>query len=125
MTRPFIKINRAHLNRVSLCGPDVNGIIGYEYSNNFHNFPVFVHSLGIVSDMYYFMRHSDRKRLCVQTITHNENAPDTTDEVILTFDNPTDVVLFLTDILRGDCAPVARFNPEVIQSQEITQIDYY
>lgn len=124
MSKPFIKIPREHLNRVTLCRPDVNGIIAYEYSYNWHNYPVYVHSLGIVNDQYFFMIPGKSKQLHVQIVTHNEDAPDTTTESIFTFAEEMDVNLFLLDILDGDKAPVARFNPEITQCDTITQLDY-
>lgn len=124
MDKPFIKIYRERLNRTILSKPDNNGIVGYEFTYNWHNFPIYVHSLGRVKDRFFFKLPGETNQLHLQVITHNEHTPDTTTEYILTFTEESDIIQFLIDVLDGDKAPLARFNPDMIKSQDITQIDY-
>lgn len=120
----FVKVDRSHLNHTRLSAPDVNGTIGWEYSHNWHNFPIYLHILNIVADTYFLQDKQDPKKLHMQTITHHENKADDRKEVVLTFGEEMDTHMFLLDMMDGDKVPFVKYDPIIEEVNYLTQIDY-
>lgn len=120
----FIKVDRSHLNVTKLSTVNNNGVSGWEFSYNWHSFPVFLHILGITEDVYFFEDRQSHRKLHMQTVTHHEHKADTKTEVVLTFNEEMDAHLFLVDLMAGDSAPFSKYSPETEDLDYVTQIDY-